>query len=205
MLVLALLLVAGIGLGVWAIVRALDAGTATDPEADTTPVATESVTPTDPAGDGTGDESPTEPEPTEPEIGATPPIPTACTPEEATLAVVTPSSPRAGATVGASIEVATTGTTPCLVDLGSGATTVEVLSGEDLVWTSAHCAFAPSERRLLLGEGATDSQLVTWPGSRSVEGCAAGQATAEPGTYRVVVTHRLDGQTLVGESTFSLS
>lgn len=120
------------------------------------------------------------------------------------LSIDAPSSVRSGNALPLTVEVATTSATPCLVDLGSGTLTVAVTSGEDPVWSSAHCGFEPGERRLLLGEGSTDAQGVTWPGTRSVEGCAGGQPFAEPGSYRVVVTHTLDEKTLTAEATFTV-
>ena len=102
------------------------------------------------------------------------------------------------------IDVATTTDVPCLVDLGSDATTIEISSGDDVVWTSAQCAYTPSERRLLLGEGATDTQAVTWAGSRSAPGCTGGQPVAEAGTYRIVATHAQDGAVVTGEATVVL-
>ncbi|GMA30318.1 hypothetical protein [Litorihabitans aurantiacus] len=97
------------------------------------------------------------------------------------------------------VDVATTSDVPCLVDLGSGATMVEISSGEDPVWSSAQCPFAPESRRLLLGEDAEDSQSLTWNGTR----CDGGEV-AGAGTYRIVVTHELDGQRLTGEATLLL-
>lgn len=196
--VLAVLLLAGLALGVWALVAALtgndDGGATATPSAGATPSTTAPAETTEPA----------EPETTEPAIGSTPPQPTACTAEEATLAVDAPSSARVGAGVTFSLDVATTTDVPCLIDLGSDATTIEIRSGDDVVWSSAQCAYTPSERRLLLGEGATDTQAVTWAGSRSAPGCTGGQPLAEAGTYRIVATHAQDGAVVTGEATVVL-
>ncbi|TGO05730.1 hypothetical protein [Serinibacter arcticus] len=197
--VLAVLLLAGLAVGVWALVGALTGGSG-DGQGATTPTGGATSSSTAP----TGTTEPAEPETTEPAIGSTPPQPTACTADQATLAVDAPSSGRVGAGVTFSLDVATTSDVPCLVNLGSDATTIEILSGDDLVWTSAQCAYAPSERRLLLGEDATDAQAVTWAGTRSAQGCTGGQPVAEAGTYRVVATHEQDGAQLTGEATIVL-
>lgn len=199
-LVVLALILAAVATGIWALVRG-GTGEQENPGAGATPsssTASEAVTTPTPTPEPTP--TPTE----EPSIGETLPLPTACTPEQAAMSLVVPGSSSAGSPVGISVEVATTTGLPCLVDLGSAAVTIEVRSGDDLIWTSAHCPSDPAERELLLPEGATDSQLVTWPGNRSAEGCAGGQPTAEPGTYRVIATQVLQEVALTAEATFVL-
>ena len=138
-------------------------------------------------------------------LGKTPPPPSACTPAEATLAVTAPATVVAGTAVSATVDVTTAPGATCLMDLGATHVLVQVYSGDDLVWTSAHCAFEPKDRALLLGPEATDSLSVTWPGVRSVEGCAADQPVALPGTYRIVATHDLNGQVTSAEAVVILT
>lgn len=181
--VLALLLLAGIVVGVVTIVRAVSGGTAgQDGAPSSSPSPTATPTPT---------EQPTAP------------LPTACTAEQATLGVVVPPGASAGSGTTATIEVSVAGDQPCLVNLGSEALEVEVYSGEDLVWSSAQCPFTPAVRELLLPGGATDVQKVRWSGLRSREGCAS-DVTAPAGTYRMVATQTYEGERLTGEATFQL-
>ena len=91
------------------------------------------------------------------------------------------------------------------MDLGATHVLVQVYSGDDLVWTSAHCAYEPKDRALLLGPDATDTLSVTWPGVRSVEGCAPEVSVALPGTYRIIATHDLDGQVMSAEAVVILT
>lgn len=181
--VLALLLLAGIVVGVVTIVRAVSGGTAgQDGAPSSSPSPTATPTPT---------EQPTAP------------LPTACTAEQATLGVVVPPGASAGSGTTATIEVSVAGDQPCLVNLGSEALEVEVYSGEDLVWSSAQCPFTPAVRELLLPGGATDVQKVRWSGLHSGEGCAS-DVTASAGTYRMVATQTYEGERLTGEATFQL-
>lgn len=77
------------------------------------------------------------------------------------------------------------GTRPCLVDGSDAGRPVLVQAGEELVWSSAHCA--TQERPLLMGSGDEVSATVRWDRRRSAEGCAEGLPEAGPGTYTVAV------------------
>ncbi len=135
--------------------------------------------------------------------GSTPPPPGACPPEWASLSVTAPDSTPSGQPVPATIHVTTIADAdPCLVDLGAQSLTVDVYSGEDHVWSSQECPFSPESRSLLLPADATDVAEVRWNGYRSSSGCGTDGEVALPGTYRYVVTHTLDGQTLTAETTF---
>jgi hypothetical protein len=77
------------------------------------------------------------------------------------------------------------GARPCLVDGSDAGRPVLVHAGDELVWSSAHCA--SQERPLLMGRGDEVSATVRWDRHRSVEGCAADQPEVAPGTFTVVV------------------
>ncbi|WP_418607290.1 hypothetical protein [Georgenia sp. SUBG003] len=87
----------------------------------------------------------------------------------------------------------------CLIDAGDTSLELTVHSGEDRVWSSADCVAEPTERELLLDAGDSAETTVRWDGSRSADGCPAGQGAAQPGSYRVSAT--LDGASLPAAAT----
>lgn len=168
MLSLALLLVAALGVGGYVGVRALIGV----------------------VGDLTASEGPTTT--TEPSPGATPTEvtteqlanPVACEPDAVRLTAGLPDGGlRAGQETRVPVTVTNTGEMPCLVDVGPAGLRLELESGDDLVWSSEHCADPESSRPLLLDVGAEEGATVTWPGTRSAQGCPSDQGPAEPGTY----------------------
>lgn len=188
---LVLLVLGAIAAGVWVLVRGdgesedgAAAGDGNDVEVVNTPTVTE--------------------EPTEPEIGATPALPTTCTPSDADLTVTAPATSAPGASVAATVTVTVTGDRECLVDLGSSAVLFEVYSGEDRVWSSAQCGFSPASRELLLPPASSDQLTVEWPGWRSNDACQQPEEGAAAGTYRIVVTHTRQDVSLTGEATVVL-
>ncbi|MEE6294467.1 hypothetical protein V2J63_00805 [Georgenia sp. MJ278] len=159
-LVLTVLAVAGIAWGAVSLVGALggrDADAA--PVADPTGEETEAA----PAGD-----------------------PQACAGDAVGVDLGVPSSTSAGRGLSIALGVTNEGEVPCLLDAGPAALVVTIASGEDEVWSSAHCA-GEAERPLLLDAGATHETTVRWPGTRSAAGCPGDQAVAGAGTYRVTV------------------
>ncbi len=104
------------------------------------------------------------------------------------------------------VTVRNTGEVPCLLEVGQKTITVSVTSGEDSVWSSGHCGGGLSgERRLLLDIDASDTSVVTWPGTRSVPGCAEGQPPAAAGTYRLQVALATENGTVDYEQVFGLN
>lgn len=120
--------------------------------------------------------------------------PVAC---EAGVLEITDRTPVANVPVGAPVPVdlvlANGGTVPCLLDAGPAALGVVIYSGADRIWSSLDCPEegVPAERRLLLDVGSTVDLGLTWDQVRSAPGCPEGQAAAQPGSYRAVVT--IDG------------
>lgn len=94
---------------------------------------------------------------------------------------------NAGERVPFQVTITNGGEIPCLVDAGAASLVFEVTSGDDEIWSNAHCS--SDEHRLLLGAGDSTEQAVIWSGGRSAPGCAAVEATPEPGTYKVTVTY----------------
>jgi hypothetical protein len=73
----------------------------------------------------------------------------------------------------------------CKASIDSGALTVTVLSGNDLIWTTTHCGQAVQRTTLVVAKGKQAATTVPWNGRRSGPGCLPGQPTAQPGTYVV--------------------
>ncbi|MFV0425597.1 MAG: hypothetical protein ACK5KU_01015 [Beutenbergiaceae bacterium] len=170
MLTLTLLVVAGIALGVQALVGVVLG------QAD--PLVRHRVSSTMPQ---VTDER-TAP-PTEEELAN----PVDCQPGTITLDGTLPAAAiTAGAGTTLPVDVRNTGQVPCLLDLGGDSLVWTIYSGEDLVWSSQHCDAPTEQRRLLLDLQATDSVVGTWSGTRSAPGCVAEQSVAPAGTYRVV-------------------
>lgn len=109
----------------------------------------------------------------------------------------------AGEQVTFTVSLANGGERPCLVDGGTAGVQLEVWSGEDLVWSSAHC-LAANERELLLDVGMSRELQLSWSGSRSAEGCPGGQQTAAAGTYRVELAVEGRAVELDGSTRFEL-
>jgi hypothetical protein len=78
------------------------------------------------------------------------------------------------------------GARPCLVDGSDAVRQVLVRSGDELVWSSAHCA--PGDNLLLMSRGDEVSTTVRWDMHRSVEGCAPDQPVVSPGTFTALVS-----------------
>ena len=73
----------------------------------------------------------------------------------------------------------------CKASIDSGALTVTVMSGNDLIWTTTHCGQAIQRTTLVVAKGKQATTTVPWNGRRSGPGCLPGQPAAKPGTYVV--------------------
>lgn len=129
--------------------------------------------------------------------GTTPtttPTPTASTPAAVTTC------PRTAVTVAASTDattypagalprliatIRTTGTSACT--LPAGAISWEIVSGPDVVFTTAGCG-APAKTAFTLRPNHPTRSGFVWNRHRSVAGCATPGAAAGPGTYQVRAT-----------------
>ena len=100
------------------------------------------------------------------------------------------------------LTVTNTGTAPCSRDLGQAAVEVQVVSGNDRIWSSDDCAPGGEADVTVLEPGQAETSTVTWPGTRSLPGCQGDDEPADAGTYRVngrVGELRQDGEQFVLE------
>lgn len=73
----------------------------------------------------------------------------------------------------------------CKATVDANLLTVTVTSGNDLIWTTTHCAQAIPRATLVVAKGKQAVSTVPWTGRRSGPGCLPGQPVARPGTYVV--------------------
>lgn len=73
----------------------------------------------------------------------------------------------------------------CKASIDSGALTVTVTSGNDLIWTTTHCGQTIQRATLVVAKGKQSAVTVPWNGRRSGPGCLPGQPVAKAGTYVV--------------------
>ncbi|WP_154792830.1 hypothetical protein [Occultella kanbiaonis] len=132
--------------------------------------------------------------------------PVSCVPAAVGL-TLTPAaaSTAAGSGLGVAVEIVNAGQVACLLDVGAGALTLEVYSGEDRVWSTQDCPAVAAEVPVLLDTGAVQSASFTWPGTRSAAGCPGGQPVAGAGTYRLVLGLTTDGGPVTTEQAFTVS
>lgn len=90
----------------------------------------------------------------------------------------------AGASVRFALTITNVSGEACLVDAGAATLVLSVVSGEDLIWSNAHCG-SSDPVRLLLGPEDSTTRTVTWQGTRSAPGCASVESAVRPGTYQV--------------------
>lgn len=98
-----------------------------------------------------------------------------------TVSVVTASVP-AGTAVPVRVDVRNTATR-CGLSLNATSLSVQVMSGSDLIWDTKQCPAFVRSKLLTLEPGITQVATVTWPGTRSRDGCPSRQVTALPGYY----------------------
>lgn len=132
--------------------------------------------------------------------------PTTCSDDAVELKVKLPGdSLGAGESHAIPVEFHNLGEVPCLVDLGQEAVRAVITSGGDEVWSSAHCGAGIAKEQLFLLDVDDISHFtLTWPGTRSEQGCAEGQPFVDPGTYRLKISIDLDGQKVEEEQVFGV-
>ena len=84
------------------------------------------------------------------------------------------------------LRITNSGATPCSRDIGQASVELQVVSGEDRIWSSDDCAPGGEPDLAVLQPGAVETSTVTWPGTRSLPGCQGDDEPADAGTYRVV-------------------
>lgn len=113
--------------------------------------------------------------------------PVAC-PAESLTWELSHDATAAGAAVPFALTVTNVSGEACLVDASAGTLVLDVVSGEDLVWSNAHCG-SSEPVRLLLGPDDATTRTVTWPGVRSAPGCVSVDAAVRPGTYKAALSY----------------
>jgi len=83
------------------------------------------------------------------------------------------------------LRITNTGAAPCSRDLGQAAVELQVVSGDDRIWSSDDCAPGGETDVVVLQPGAVETSTVTWPGTRSLPGCQGDDEPSSAGTYRV--------------------
>lgn len=71
----------------------------------------------------------------------------------------------------------------CEAEIDPTRLTLTVMSGNDRIWTSAHCQKVVTKATTVLADKKDYAGTIRWDGRRSVAGCAPGQTIAKPGTY----------------------
>jgi hypothetical protein len=84
------------------------------------------------------------------------------------------------------LRITNSGATPCSRDVGQAAVELQVVSGDDRIWSSDDCAPGGEPELTVLQPGAVETSTVTWPGTRSLPGCQGDDEPADAGTYRVI-------------------
>ncbi|SNS91642.1 hypothetical protein SAMN06309944_1355 [Micrococcales bacterium KH10] len=114
--------------------------------------------------------------------------PANCAADALELSVATQgTSFEVGSKVDFVVTVTSKAADPCLIDASDKSRVLSIRSGNDDIWSSAHCA-ADEPRELLMSEDTKDSQTITWRTERSVPGCEEGQRKLRAGTYRAQVS-----------------
>ncbi|ACY99997.1 hypothetical protein [Thermomonospora curvata] len=81
------------------------------------------------------------------------------------------------------LSVVNTGRRTCAFDVGPAALRLQITSGRDRIWSSAHCAGSDGTSRQRLRRGVPYLRTIVWDRRRSAEGCPRERAAARPGTY----------------------
>ena len=107
-----------------------------------------------------------------------------CTDDEVT---VVPSIPQAWAGVRTTIDLQLQGTQPaCTFQVSSSTVVVKITSGSDRIWSSQDCPKAVPTREVVVRSGVTTTVPVRWSGRRSDADCSSSPDWALPGFYHVL-------------------
>lgn len=113
--------------------------------------------------------------------------PVACDPDALTW-TFSPPSGSAGSRIDFAYTVTNEGEVPCLVDASPQNMVFSVASGDDSIWSSAHCG-SSDPVPLLLGIGDSTARTRTWGGERSTTGCGSADGAVNAGTYQLTVMY----------------
>lgn len=120
-----------------------------------------------------------------------------CSPEALSVEVLADAAEYAvGQQATFTVKITNIGTKTCLVDGGTKAVTLTVLSGQDRIWSSQDCAKDLASRSLLLEPGMSDDRFQqVWKMERSKPQCPAGEPALGVGNYSVTATVAAAGGT----------
>ncbi|MCW2819234.1 MAG: hypothetical protein JWR42_2021 [Marmoricola sp.] len=107
-----------------------------------------------------------------------------CTDDEVT---VNPSIPQAWAGGRTTIDLQLQGTQPaCTFTVSSSSVVVKITSGNDRIWSTQDCPKAVPSREVVVRSGAVTTVPVRWSGRRSDADCSSSPDWALPGFYHVL-------------------
>ncbi|MGH3489374.1 MAG: hypothetical protein ACRDP8_15895 [Actinopolymorphaceae bacterium] len=89
----------------------------------------------------------------------------------------------AGSEMDVVVEIVNDGADSCVLTIDAESFQVQITSGSDLIWDTAHCPSVVPSGTFALGPARAQRVAITWPGMRSREECPSGQPKALPGYY----------------------
>lgn len=118
-----------------------------------------------------------------PSASPTPTGPLACDPTNSGLSLAGYQKVKQDGKQVFRLAVTNTGSQACVLDLKPATFSLVVTSGTDRIWTTAHCAKWVPAHKGTLKAGKTHEFSITWPVSRSGEGCKTPKSRLGEGTY----------------------
>lgn len=114
---------------------------------------------------------------------------TACTSESLDTAIYAAEKGdvSAGSPVPVVVEFSNPDADPCVLTVDATKFRVRITSGSDLIWDTADCPSLVRKTRSTLKDDHSATVTVTWPGTRSDEGCSTEDAPVLPGWYRAEI------------------
>lgn len=156
--------------------------------AASTPAASASGTPSSSASPSASASESASATPT-PSTTPTPTGPQPCESGQLSVDVSGPTSPKAGQSSTFTVKLGNTGDSSCTVDLAKTPLLLEVTSGPDRIWSSAHCSkWQPGSVEKTIPAGKSWDWAPVWPGKRSRAECIIRPEALLPGTYRATVS-----------------
>lgn len=99
------------------------------------------------------------------------------------------------------MKITNTGSKDCTVNVGTSQQEFNIVSGSDRIFSTTDCRKDPSDSRMTLKAGASESARFTWDRLRSAPGCKNVETKPRPGTYTFAAKL---GDVESGEVNFSL-
>lgn len=115
-------------------------------------------------------------------------LPVCLTEDVGVSAALSAAEVEAGSGLKLTAELVNETDSPCRVEVNPITLQLQVVSGSDRVWTSAHCPILIPTGPLTLQPDEPRPLSVDWPGTRSGPECAEDQPEAQPGHYEARAT-----------------